>query len=56
MTEFERGFAAAKHQAANLMGHFIYDKAMPTDNVDLEKLAEECASAIESMQDNGTRP
>lgn len=55
--DWNAGFAAARHQAANLMGHFIIDETTIADGVDrMEELAEKCSDKILAMQDNGTRP
>lgn len=55
--EWKAGFAAARHQAANLVGHFIYDEIGIADDADrMEELATRCADKVRAMQDNGTVP
>lgn len=48
--EWLAGFAAARHQAANLIAHRIADEGGDI------KLGEKCFSAVLAMDDNGTRP
>jgi len=49
-TEWKAGFEAARHQAANLIGHLIVDE------INDENLAWKCSERIRIMEDNGTIP
>lgn len=52
---WHEGFAAAKHQAANIVGHFIADETNIADDADrMVELAKKCADKIRGMHDNGT--
>jgi hypothetical protein len=48
--EWLAGFAAARHQAANLIAHRIVDEGGNED------MADKCSSAVLLMTDNGTEP
>ena len=55
--DWHAGFAAARHQAANLVTHFIFDETRISDDADrMDELAERCGDKILAMRDNGTRP